>query len=335
MPTVAELLRAGKAHRQLNELVAAEQLLKRSYDSAPDDPEVKKELFELYQANIDALRRSRYLDYPLFVSVETLAVCNAKCVFCPYPTMDRTGTRMNDELINKIIADLKDIPRDTTFRFAPFKISDPFVEPRLFQIIERVNTELPNAIIDLYSNGAAITPERFDRLQKIRNFEFLNISLNDHRKDVYEHLMKLKFDHTIARLRAIHDRLEEGGVPFVVVVSRVCDYKTDEEFRAWVGEHYPLFQVQTHRRSDWLGQVPSVTGTQAVPDIGCAMWFGLSIMATGVVAYCCMDGEGKFPIGDVTTHHLLDVYNSPEYRMMRESVRSRIGGSPCGQCTFF
>src|SRR5262245_3324158 len=60
-------------------------------------------------------------------------------------------------------------------------------------------------------------------------------------------------------------------------------------------ERFPGFVVHTHRRSDWIGLV-DVAG-QAVPDIGCAMWFSLSITSTGVVSYCCMDGTGAYPIG--------------------------------------
>ena len=43
--------------------------------------------------------------------------------------------------------------------------------------------------------------------------------------------VKLKFDPRITRLRAIHGRLEEGRMPFVVVISPDCDYQADEEFR--------------------------------------------------------------------------------------------------------
>jgi hypothetical protein len=330
---LSELLATASNHRKSGDLIEAERVLKRCYDSAPDNEEVNRNLFELYQQNLASLRASPYMDYPLFVVVETLALCNAKCGFCPYPTMGRLGTKMPDDLIEKIISDLKDVPQDIPFRFSPFKVSDPFVEPRLFSIIEKVNAELPGASIDLYSNGASLTPKKFENLFNIKNFQYLNISLNDHRKDVYENLMKLPFDHTIARLTMIHDRLAAGGVPFSVVVSRVCDYQTDEEFRTWVSERFPLFTVHTHRRSDWLGQVNLTAGQ--VPEIGCAMWFNVSIMATGVVAYCCMDGEGEYPIGDVRERHVLDVYNDPSFRMMREQRETRIGATPCGQCTFF
>jgi hypothetical protein len=331
--SLREIFEVARAQIKDNELVAAEMTLKRCYDIAPNNPDVQQELFSLYKENVDKLRRSAYLDFPLFVSVETSTLCNASCSFCPYPGLERRGNRMPEELINKIICDLKDIPKDIEFRFAPFKVSDPFTEPRIFSIIENINRELPNAMIDLYSNGASLSEEKFSKLLQIKNFQYLNISLNEYRRDEYEKLMGLKFDHVMRRLTMIHERVQQGEVPFAVVVSRVSDYINDEDFRDFVADRFPLFHVHTHRRSDWLGQV-DVQGHK-VPDIGCAMWFSLSITSTGVAAYCCMDGEGQYPIGDVTKQHTLDVYNSPAFRAVREKQASRLGGIPCNRCTFF
>jgi hypothetical protein len=330
---VHDLLQKAEEAIASGDLIQAEMLLKRCYDIAPDNPEVQRKLFGAYQRNLVVLKQSRYMDFPLFVSLETQTICNAKCTFCPYPSLERLGNKMSDELIDKVIADLEVIPKDLPFRFAPFKVSDPFTEGRLFQILKKINERLPNARIDLYSNGASLTPARLEALREVKNFDYLNISLNEHRKEVYEPLMGLKFDHTIARLMHLHERLANGELPFAVVVSKVCDYSHDEEFRAWVGERFPTFQVHTHRRSDWIGTVN--VNSQPVPDIGCAMWFGLSITSTGVVSYCCMDGTGSYPIGDVSQQNALDVYNAPGFREVREKYMTRLGGAPCGQCTFF
>lgn len=334
MAELGNLLSLAEKHIRANRLAQAELILKRCYDLAPTDPAVTGRLFSLYQSNLDALRKSPYVDYPLYVSLETRTICNASCSFCPYPGLDRIGTEMSDDLVDKVIRELADIPRHVEFRIAPFKVSDPFTEPRLFPIIEKINRQLPNASIDLYSNGASLTPGKLEQLKQIKNFQFLNISLNEHRPEVYEKLMGLKFDRTVARLEMLHTELVAQRLPFGVVVSKVCDYETDEQFREWVRTHFPRFTVHTHRRSDWVGQVD--LDSQQVPDIGCAMWFGLSIMSTGVAALCCMDGKGEHPIGDVSRQHILEVYNSPAFRVARLNQTSRLtAGQPCSQCTFF
>jgi hypothetical protein len=189
-----------------------------------------------------------YLDWPYEVSVETFAKCNAACTFCPYPTLERIGTKMPDAMIDGIIEELKAHPFQ--FYFAPFKVNEPFLDKRLIPICERVNRELPNAVLRLFTNGSALTDKHIAAVDRLERVEHLWISLNE------------------------------------------CNPK------------------------------------------GCARWFELSITATGLVSLCCMDGEGKYAIGDLNRQGLLEVYNSPHWRERREKMQSRLDISPCNLCTY-
>jgi sulfatase maturation enzyme AslB (radical SAM superfamily) len=71
--------------------------------------------------------RRKYLRYPMLIGLETLARCNAKCHFCPYPGMERKGERMSDELIAKVLNDLTDIPADLPFRINFTRVNEPFL----------------------------------------------------------------------------------------------------------------------------------------------------------------------------------------------------------------
>ena len=42
-----------------------------------------------YSDHLESLRDSRYADYPNQIGLESRALCNATCDFCPYPTMRR------------------------------------------------------------------------------------------------------------------------------------------------------------------------------------------------------------------------------------------------------
>jgi MoaA/NifB/PqqE/SkfB family radical SAM enzyme len=42
-----------------------------------------------YQNQVEGMRKSPYLDFPVHVHLETNALCNAACNFCPYPTLER------------------------------------------------------------------------------------------------------------------------------------------------------------------------------------------------------------------------------------------------------
>src|SRR5262245_45200387 len=179
-------------------------------------------------------RRARYLDWPAFVHLETIALCNAACNFCPYPQMERKGEKMPDALIEKVIGDLTDIPRDVRFQLSPYKVSEPFLEPRLFDILETINARLPNAWITIITNGSALTERNIEGLRKVRNFAHLNISLNYDNAQEYESVMKLSFERTLRRLDVLHQKKTNGELAFPVRLTRVSENRlSDIHFVRW------------------------------------------------------------------------------------------------------
>ena len=281
-------------------------------------------------------RRAHYLDWPAFVHLETIALCNAACDFCPYPTLERKGERMSDALIEKIIGDLTDIPPHVRFQIAPYKVSEPFLEPRLFDILETINARLPNAYISIITNGTALTERNIDRLRSVRNLVYLSVSLNYDNPAEYESVMKLPFERTLRRLDVLHGKKLSGELPFPVRLTRVSENRlSDMHYIGWVQARYPAFEPLVGNRNDWIGQVDTDTAMTAVPDVPCHRWFDMSITATGKVAMCCMDGEAKYPKGDVNTNHVLEIYNQPRLRRLREQLVSRRQvGEPCNRCTY-
>lgn len=288
---------------------------------------------QAYQRSIDQMRQSSAMDFPAHVHLETMAQCNAACNFCPYPGLERKGTVMEDALITKVVNDLSDIPRLHSFQLSPFKVNEPFLDKRLFDLLDLFTSRLPNAKVTLTSNASPITQKKLQQLAKFKNLGYLWISFNDHRQADYESTMKLPYQRTVERLAMIHKAKAEGWLPFQVVLSRVGDgTAVDLEYCHWVQKSFPLFSVSVFPRGEWLGQI--ITARKPPPEIGCIRWFDVSITATGVVAHCCMDGEAAYPIGNVRFEHVLDVYNKPAFRQLRQSTILRQEVDPCQSCSF-
>ena len=284
----------------------------------------------------EMLRERNYLDWPVFVHMETIAVCNAACSFCPYPSLERRGERMPDALIEKIVGDLADIPPEVRFQLAPYKVSEPFIEPRLFDILALVNARLPNADISIITNASPLTEKKIEQLRAVKNMAYLNVSLNYDNAGEYESVMQLPFERTLRRLDVLHRHKRDGGLPFPVRLTRVSDgLLADTRFYEWTQSRYPAFQTRIIPRNDWLGEVAAGDVAPDVPDVACHRWFDMSITVTGKVAMCCMDGSVRYPKGDVTQHHVLEIYNQPHLRRLREQLVSRrAAGDPCNRCTY-
>ena len=61
-----------------------------------------EQLIRFARKKAEGLKAAGLLDFPAIVHLETQANCNASCNFCPYPSLERKGTRMSDELIAKV-----------------------------------------------------------------------------------------------------------------------------------------------------------------------------------------------------------------------------------------
>jgi radical SAM protein with 4Fe4S-binding SPASM domain len=288
--------------------------------------------------------RNKYSEFPSVIQLETLSTCNAACLFCPYPAMDRKGEKMPDELLYKLLRDLKDIPRDHQFTLAFHHISEPFLDKRFKANVEWCQEHLPNANITVTTNGAALNEANVRFLLSARNVRDIQISFNDHRSQEYAFAMKLPYERTLANIDRLHDLMAEyDRTP--VTVRRVGDgSEADAEFVKFCRARWRRFSSVSKKAKDFLGQIEQGPTGQPieqltyseVPISGCAQWYQMIITSSGKLAACCFDGKAEWVIGDVSEKHLLDVYNSETMRKFRTEIATRLEApEPCRSCTIF
>jgi sulfatase maturation enzyme AslB (radical SAM superfamily) len=264
-----------------------------------------------------------YLDQPKEVSLETYTLCNAKCTFCPYDTLSRKQEKMSDELIQKVIDELATFEKP--FTFTPFKVNEPLLDNRLFDICKEVERRTVGDI-RLFTNGSPLSQKKIDQIADLVKVQHLWISLNSVNPIDYKNLMDLDFEKTAKKL----DNLHSQYFPHPVVVSTVGS--PNHEFVEYCQVRWPKFQPFVIKQDAWLGYTDSQI--TEVPDKPCGRWEELSIMSNGIVSLCCMDGEGQYSIGDINRQTLLEVYNSKFYRERREKRLSRKVVPVCNQCTY-
>jgi MoaA/NifB/PqqE/SkfB family radical SAM enzyme len=274
----------------------------------------------------------RWHSQPKEVSLETLARCNAACTFCPYPTLERIGTRMPDQLISRLIREMAEW--EVPFDFAPFKLSEPLLDVRLQSICETFSADVPNGTLRLFTNGSPMTRKHLEWIAALPRLHHLWISLNEYRADEYQKLMKMPFDRTAKNLDMLHEMVVAGEFKHPVVLSKVGQ---DFDFQRYCHVRWPAFERSIIKKDGWLGYVDPDDPT--IPDTPCIRWFELSIMADGLASHCCMaSGEpAKYNIGDVNKQTLLEIYNSPFWAERRHKLLSRKAvddRSPCNQCSY-
>ena len=300
----------------------------------------------VYGDHINFMRRKKkYMEFPETVQIETHAVCNAKCKFCPYPHMNRKGEKMSSGLFDKIVSDLKTIPDDHRFSIALNHISEPLLDKRCETFIKKINDELPNASVTIITNGLLLNSENIQMLAGFSNIESIQVSLNEIDAGSHQESMGInnKFGEICTNLDLLHNRLKSGDIGFKVFLRRVGDHtEKDVQFVSYCAERWPAFSATSRGLKTFLCQLgidPEKNDEfeqltpQNVPIVGCTQWFHLVISASGKVAICCFDGQVQWPIGDVSNTNVMDIYNSEAFRNLRESCWTRLEAKkPCRAC---
>lgn len=205
--------------------------------------------------------------------------------------------------------------------------------------METINTELPRTTLHIFTNFDVVHRDLFERLRRIRNIRAFNVSMNAANRGDYERIMVIGLERPVDNLRRLMGFNRAHGVyPPPLVLSRVAEMTSaDASFADGCAGPFSEFSpgadfvAHVKNRTDWLGAVE--TAHSPVPyGMPCGAWFDLDITCTGKVLHCCMDAHGEYAIGDVTRESVLDIYNSPAFRIYRESLTCRGSVHPCCTC---
>jgi radical SAM protein with 4Fe4S-binding SPASM domain len=247
---------------------------------------------------------------------------------------------MSDELFEKIVQDLKQIPSDIDYAISPFKVNEPLLDPKIFPRMTQLATELPNAYFWFTSNFNLATPSMLEQLSETPRLGYIWVSLNSLREDEYHQWMGLSLPKTIQNIKRLLQLNREKRFAPNIVLGRVKD-GTPNDYR-FILDVQALFadfeldtdyQIRYATRGQWMGFLE--THEPPIPRWPCSRWFDLSITCTGEVAFCCMDGHCKQSLGNVNQQSVLEVYNNPAYLKLRQNKtpRGKIKGE-CHSCTY-
>ena len=268
------------------------------------------------------------------LQLENTNICQAACVFCSYPKMQRPKGVQTLALTRKILDDAAGIPLIDWLTFTG--LGEPLLDHRLEERVAYARHLMPAIHIDVYTNGAALTPARFDALRDA-GLTTLHVSLNAIRADQRQQIMRLNdFDRVV---EAIQYARTHGDGKTAVVVKGVAskdllENEDGEAFRqAWGGWTSEGGSAFLHLEGNWAGAMSNVRVTPIKP---CARAIGqMMVLWDGRVSLCCFDGEGQEILGDLRTQTIREVYNAGRALEIREAhVQGRRASIPlCANCT--
>jgi radical SAM protein with 4Fe4S-binding SPASM domain len=101
---------------------------------------------------------------PSVIEISESGTCNRKCVFCPRsdPEYPDVLEFISAELIYKLASELAQYSYSGIFLFSGFV--EPMLDKNIFALIKTVSKILPNARVEMVTNGDVLNLERLKRL---------------------------------------------------------------------------------------------------------------------------------------------------------------------------
>jgi radical SAM protein with 4Fe4S-binding SPASM domain len=288
--------------------------------------------------------------FPAVVQVQTINRCNAACPMCPYPDTWALEPRevMDDATYSRIAAECAQAPELSDF--VPMAQNEPLLDPKLATRIYEFKAQAqPHHMVELVTNGSALTPQRFQQLSEA-GLDLLTISVNADSAATYAEVMG---GLPWARLFDLLDALRQMGSPHVNVYLRFVTQRANiHEQRAFLRHWRGVFNIMVYDMNNRAGAVrdyPQLATVKNALTRRARRWVGprlfqlcpyvfsvMAIMQNGDVLLCGNDWQVREVVGNVRDATLREIYNNRRMNEVRTLMRDgRYDEIPsCRGCSF-
>ena len=279
------------------------------------------------------MRGSTDLPYgPIKLHIEPTSACNLRCPMCPQSVLadelKKQKPFMDMGLFRRIIDEARPSVREANLFFR----GESLMHPDIYEMIEVC--ERAGIAAHINTNATLLRDEKIEQLLDAAPSK-LTISFDSGEPEQYEVMRAgAQFDRTLDRvLRLLESRKRRSGPKpyFVMQVIQLWDSSFPKGAAPVVPEHFrqrfdglPVDEWDTFWAHGWAGQMDSSDFYTARPHgpnyYPCNwLWKSMAIYWDGKVPSCCADfGEDQI-MGDLTNESLLDIWNNPSYRAIREA----------------
>ena len=272
----------------------------------------------------------RTLKHPPFrMWIEPTSHCNIACEMCPTPHFSRDMRGfMSFDLFKHIIDQVSPFMNEVYL----FHRGESLLNPHIADMVAYAKS---NGISTKLNTNVTMLNEERARALLEAGIDLLSFSIDGYTKEVYESIRhKAKWDKVTTNARRFLELKAEGGYKTLVqmeVLEFRHKFPSEEDFRRAQAEFWAYFEPFTWDKRTMRG-LHNVGGNIDIDESdGYTMekgtyhhcsypWYAVAILWSGKVQPCPRDFMGKMPIGDITTDHILDIWNGERMRQIRDGA---------------
>lgn len=267
---------------------------------------------------------------------DIVRLCNLKCVMCPQSQgLKQLQAKMPLDVFRGAIDDIC----ENRPLVKLYLSGEPLLHQDLFKMIEYA--EARGCRTMLHTNATILTGKMAERVLS-SSLDFLCFSFDGCSPEVYEKLRPpSQFEHVKSNIeRYLSLRRQHGGqgprtTIEIIHMDETAD-KIDAFATEWRGKG--VDDVHVAQYTTWHGLVNDrrvekpVSSPRYKP---CAAPFHHGcILADGTAVPCCLDVNGRIPLGNIATGSFREIWSGNEYRQLRLQMLSGAlePGSLCDRC---
>lgn len=261
--------------------------------------------------------------FPKYFLIETVNVCNARCIMCGINFDNKKKSVIADELFSKIATEI--IEHSAHVEKVMLYLDG---EPLLDKQIESKISMLKKGgvkVVNIASNASLLTKERALSLINA-GLDEVYITVDSLKKDIYEQIrVGLNFDTVLNNtlgLIELRDSMQSHLKIRVQMIKQELNEGEEDAFLAFwkskLKESDPVVVTKAH---NWGSKVDVMKfGDEShVNEIPCiALWGTFVAHLDGSVPLCCMDSKTEYQIGDLNTQSIKEIWGEQEVNRIRE-----------------
>ena len=238
------------------------------------------------------------------IELETINRCNSLCQFCAANASapQRPKKYMSDELLHKIVQELKAL--DYRGQVCMYSANEPFLDPNIIERVKYTKRNLPNAKINITTNGTLLTLEKYlDVIEFVDEFIVNNYTTE----------------------RGLRENLQE--------IVDYCKEHPEKDYKEKTSIRIRKIDEKLAARA---GNSPNRTDAMALDGHACALVYQEMVIAPdGKVKLCASDVMGECIVGDVSRDSLVDVWYGETMNSIREKLLDgRKNVEICAKCDY-
>ena len=244
---------------------------------------------------------------PSVIEISESGTCNRKCSFCPRSAPDFKDVKefISENLIIKLSKELSIYEYSGIFLFSGFV--EPMLDVNIYKLVSIVRSNLPEAKIEMVTNGDVLNIERIKKLFK-SGLSTLLISIYDGKQeaDGMEQLMK-KSGANEDQYKIRHRYLPESE-SFGITLSNRAGMMDKAEY-----------------------VIPSLKEPMKKPCYYPHYTFFMDY--TGEVLICSHDWGKKLVVGNLNNENLIDIWRNQKFTLARKNLfNANRNFAPCNKC---